>query len=223
MRLVHVFFEVPRRSKMMIQRKITNRMSQRSARPFLAGTWILTLACGALAAACSGTIDTPSEEFPPRQSNGASNTPAPPAPARPAASTPTPSASNSTAAAQPSSAADDEDEEAEDAEDVPAAAEPAETPAPAGDLSFEADVWPIFNSKCAGCHVTAGLGGQNVGSEDLDEALADAKRIEDKLLDDLGTGRMPPGCGAPPGGGNGCVSEEDFAAIEVWYEAGAPE
>jgi hypothetical protein len=206
---------------MMIQTKFQNRVSQRSARPLLAGTWILTLACGALLAACSGTIDTPSEEFPPRRAQNANDTPAPAAaaPVRPA---PAPSTNNATASTPaPSSAAPDDDEDEE-----PAAMEPEpeeETPAPSGELSFEADVWPIFNSKCGGCHVSQSLGGQNIGSEDLEEALADAKRIEDRVLSDLESGRMPLGCGQPPGGGGTCVSEDDFEAIEAWYEAGAPE
>jgi hypothetical protein len=66
------------------------------------------------------------------------------------------------------------------------------------------------------------LGGQNVGNPDKTAAMADAKRIETKLLSDLGSGRMPPGCGKPPGGGGNCVAADDFATIKDWFEAGTP-
>jgi hypothetical protein len=91
-------------------------------------------------------------------------------------------------------------------------------------VSFESDVWPIFQASCSPCHQSLSSGGQNIGSDDLDEAFSDAVDFEDGVLTTIESGRMPPsGCGGPPGTGGTCVSEDDFAAIEAWYEAGAPE
>ena len=67
------------------------------------------------------------------------------------------------------------------------------------------------------------VGGQSIGNEDIEAALQDSKDFEEEVLAELESGDMPLGCGAPPGGGGNCVSEEDFATIEAWYEAGAPE
>jgi hypothetical protein len=67
------------------------------------------------------------------------------------------------------------------------------------------------------------LGGQNIGSDDLQEAFDDSVAFEARVIATIESGAMPQGCGAPPGGGGNCVSEDDFAAIEAWYEAGAPE
>jgi hypothetical protein len=100
----------------------------------------------------------------------------------------------------------------------PAASDP---PASAGDLSFEAEVWPIFSGGCAPCHTTSNFGNQNIGNPDKDAALADTKRIKDKLLSDLETGRMPPGCGGAPGSKPGCISADDFTLIEDWFADGA--
>jgi hypothetical protein len=209
---------------MIIDTKFSSSVARRSA---LATNWALAMVCGAFVTACSGTIDTPTEEFPPRQGNrnsaSTNNSPAASS-AQSAAPRPAPSApanDDDDAPAAPAPAAPDPADDA-----TPAAAEPAdeEPVAASGDLSFEADVWPIFNAKCGPtCHVSDGFGGQNIGSEDLEEALADAVDREDRVLSDLETGRMPLGCGSPPGGGGTCVTEEEFDTIEAWYEAGAPE
>ncbi len=93
--------------------------------------------------------------------------------------------------------------------------------APAGaDLSFEADIWPIFKGQCGPCHVTLAFGNQNIGSDDLDEALGDSKSFEDAVISEIESGDMPPSCGAPPGGA-GCVSVDELESIEAWYAAGA--
>lgn len=212
---------------MLIQLKSQGRGSRSVVSSRSIGSLALVLVCGALVAACSGTIETPTEEFPSRQQRSAADddddAPEPTA-TRPTAQAP----------ARPApAAADDEDEEDEpvaaaaddEAEPVEADEPDEEEPAaePAGDVSFASDIQPIFNTSCGPCHVSAGLGGQNIGSDDLGEALDDSVAFEDAVLRDIGAGRMPPGCGSPPGGGGNCVTEEDFAAIEAWYAAGAPE
>jgi hypothetical protein len=112
--------------------------------------------------------------------------------------------------------------EPDDTEDSDPPADPPEEANETAGLSFETDVWPIFNEKCGSCHVTSGLGGQNIGSEDLAEALADSKDFETAVLRDLTSGRMPSGCSGEPGSGPPCVTEEDFATIESWYDEGSP-
>jgi hypothetical protein len=130
---------------------------------------------------------------------GASNTPAAPAPKPAAEPEPT----------------DDEDPPAADEDEDPPATNTA-----SADVSFASDVWPIFNKGCAPCHTGANYGNQNVGATDKDAAFADAKRIETKLISDLSTGRMPPGCSKPPGGGGNCVSADDFDKVQAWVDGG---
>lgn len=204
---------------MIIQSRIQRRGLQKAV-----GSWSLAVLCGSIAVACSGTIETPTDEFPPRRTSSTAaanadddddNTPAPPA---------------------SSAGANDEEDEVE-SQDPPAGSDEdppgddgsgdddSEADPPAGgggDLSFAADVQPIFNSQCGSCHVTDGIV-HNIGSEDLDEAFADAVEYEDAVIAELEAGTMPIGCGAPPGGGGSCISEEDFQTIVDWYEAGAPE
>ncbi len=209
---------------MLIQLKSQGRDSRSVVSSRSIGSLAMVLVCGSLVAACSGTIDTPTEEFPSRQERNASaadDDDDAPAAARPTAPAP----------ARPVAAADEDDDDApvtpvdDEAEPIEAEEPEDEEPAaePAGDVSFASDVQPIFNTSCGPCHVSAGLGGQNIGSDDLAEALDDSVAFEDAVLRDIGAGRMPPGCGSPPGGGGNCVTEEDFEAIEAWYAAGAPE
>jgi hypothetical protein len=112
-----------------------------------------------------------------------------------------------------------------EADDEPSAPDPGaddpEPPASAGPVGFASDVWPIFNSKCGPCHVSAGFGNQNIGSTDMDEALADAVRLEEKTLSDLNTGRMPSSCASGSPGDPGCVTVAELELIERWYEEGA--
>lgn len=199
---------------------------QFSARQFSVRQCALAILCGALAAACSGTIDTPTDEFPERQEDDTAETASRPAAAtRPtAAAAPTGAAPTGAAAAPTGAAPTPAAATPTPSAPAPEAASPTpEAPAPAGDLSFESDIWPIFQASCSPCHQSLGSGGQNIGSDDLDEALADSKSFEDAVLADLESGSMPLGCGGPPGSGGSCVSEEDYAAIEAWYDSGAPE
>jgi hypothetical protein len=184
------------------------------------GYWAFAVLCGSATVACSGTINTPSEENPARAA-GDDEDAVPVAPV---------------GGGNNNNAEDDDEEDlpvvppADDEEEDPPVVPPADdeeedppvTP-PAGGLSFENDVWPIFNGQCGGCHVTQGLGQQNIGSEDIPAAFQDAVDFEVEVIAELEAGDMPLGCGAPPGGGGNCVSEEDFQTISDWYAAGAPE
>lgn len=200
---------------MIIQSRIQRRGLQKAV-----GSWSLAVLCGSIAVACSGTIETPTDEFPPRRTSSTAaanadddddNTPAPPA---------------------SSAGANDEEDEVE-SQDPPAGSDEdppgdddSEADPPAGgggDLSFESDIHPIFELRCGPCHAGAGSGSQDIGGPDLEAALDDAIRIEDGVISDMETGRMPIGCGAPPGGGGNCVTEDEFQTIVDWYEAGAPE
>jgi hypothetical protein len=175
----------------------------------------LAALCASLAVACSGTIETQGTQrsLPVAATGAGGAPPAAPNNARAGApATPGPAAAGAPNAA-PSPVAPVIEEE--DEEDEPAA------PAAGGALSFESDIWPIFNGQCGTCHVTDGFGGQNIGSEDLDAALDDAVAFEDAVISTIESGAMPLGCGNPPGGGGNCVSEDDFELIQEWYEQGA--
>jgi hypothetical protein len=212
---------------MLIQLKFNGRGSRSLVSSRSIGSLAMALVCGSLVAACSGTIETPTEEFPSRSDrNAAAADDDDDAPAAPA---PRPTAQANTPARPVVNEAEDEDEPAAvDPEEEVEAVDPEEEeeePAaePAGDVSFASDVQPIFNTGCGPCHVSLTSGGQNIGSEDLGEAFDDSVAFEDAVLRDIASGRMPIGCGGPPGSGGNCISEEDFATIEAWYAAGAPE
>jgi cytochrome c553 len=173
----------------------------------------LAILCGSIAAACSGTIETPTEEFPPREGNrpaatngnnttGSTTTP----PRTPAATPPN------------NSAADDPP-----ADDPPADDPPADDPPAASALSFEDDIQPIFNQTCGPCHAETGQSGVSIGDPDIPTAYESAVNFEARVLARIDIGTMPPPClgGAP--GDPGCISEEDLADVEAWYAAGAPE
>jgi hypothetical protein len=92
---------------------------------------------------------------------------------------------------------------------------PAEPPPP----SFEANVWPIFQTGCSPCHTTLGLGGHLVGSADLATAFADATRLGPTLIARLDGGGMPLGCAGAPGT-PGCIAVNDLATIQLWIDTG---
>lgn len=209
---------------MIIQSRIEGKgLKSRSLRA--AGVWSVAILCGSIVAACSGTIETPTEEFPPREggrSQAATDDDNDAPPRAPAA---TPPANNN-----PPVASNDDDDELpapapadDDEEDPPAGEPPAEEPPAAGALSFENDIHPIFSDTCGPCHAGAGSGGQDIGGPDIESALQDALDFEDRVIATIETGSMPLGCGGPPGSSPACMSEEDFADVEAWYAAGAPE
>jgi hypothetical protein len=211
---------------MIIQSKIQARGLQPRSLGAI-GVWSVAILCGSLVAACSGTIDTPTEEFPPRE-GGRSAAPDDDTPRAPTA-TPTPSSNNndddddapppvaSNNNPAPVGNTDDEDEPppADDVEEPPAAG--------GGGLSFEADIQPIFNTTCGPCHVGAqAIAGVNIGDSDIDAALESAIDFEDRVIFRIEQGTMPPPCGGGAPGDSGCIAEDDFADVQAWYEAGAP-
>ena len=193
--------------------------------------WAFALVAGSIFLACSGTIETPSEEFP-RRSNrsananddddGASANP----PARQTADTPqrTPAGNDDDEQEQndppPTASAGDDDEPAASPEPPE---EPEDEPPATTTLAFEDDIWPIFNSACGPCHVSSGLGGNNIGNTDVDASFEDASRVGERVMVRIDAGEMPPGCAGGAPGDLGCVTEADYADLEEWYAAGAPE
>lgn len=86
-------------------------------------------------------------------------------------------------------------------------------------LSFERDVWPIFQANCSPCHTELGRGGHNVGSPTLEVADADARRLGATIIQRLDGGGMPPTCSGVPGD-PGCISVENLATIQTWLDTG---
>jgi hypothetical protein len=218
---------------MIIQSKIQSRGFQIRSLGAI-GVWSVALLCGSIVAACSGSIETPTEEFPPRTSGGsqqaqtADNTNTPPRSQTQTANDDDDDDDAAAADDEDPPAGDDEDPPAGDDEDPPAgddedpAAGDDEEPA-AGALSFEADIHPIFSPTCGPGHAGAATAGVDIGNPDIDTALESARDFEDRVLTRIAEGGMPPTClgGAP--GDSGCIAADDLAAIEAWYEAGAPE
>jgi cytochrome c553 len=191
------------------------------------GVWSVAILFGSLVAACSGTIETPTEEFPAREGGSSQATDddddTPPR-------TPAPAASNNDDDDEPTGpVASNDDDEPVDAQEPPAddteepPADDTEEPAPAGDLSFASDISPIFSTSCGGCHGPAGFAGVSVADPDTEAALESAVNFEDAVIENIEAGDMPPPCNGGAPGDSGCVSAEDFADIQAWYEAGAPE
>jgi hypothetical protein len=105
----------------------------------------------------------------------------------------------------------------------PAATPPAATPpaASAATVSFETDIWPIFNAQCAPCHTVANIV-QNIGADDKDAAFDDAVSFKDAIVSTIERGTMPQGtCSGAPGT-SGCVSVADLDLIKAWVEDGTP-
>lgn len=181
-------------------------------------------ACLALTSACSGSIEETDVDIGHQEQGNtgvpqkavptaSSSTPAPAAPARtPAAPAPAARVASTPAPGPASTPAE-----------TPAAPAELEEPAALEDVSFAADVYPIFTASCGPCHAgTSAAGGQSIGNTDKAKALDDAKRVKDGIVQTITTGRMPLGCGKPPGGGGSCVTAEDFDTIQAWIEGGTP-
>lgn len=192
------------------------------------GLWSVIVLCGSLVAACSGTIETPTEEFPPRQGSQASDDDDNGSP-RPPANQPSASANDDDDDAPSAPVASDDDDEPlpTDDEEDPAGDEedPAggDEPAPAGDVSFASDISPIFTTSCGGCHGPGGFGGVSIADSDVDAAFENAKEFEEEVIEKIEDGLMPPPCSGGAPGDPGCIPADDFAAVQAWYEAGAPE
>jgi hypothetical protein len=188
------------------------------------GVWSVAILCGSIVAACSGTIETPTEEFPPRQGGSSQaqtddddDSPRAPAPA-PSNNNP-PVASNNDDDDPPVNPPADDDEEDPPADDPPADDPPADDP-PAAELSFETDIFPILESTCGPCHTSQT---PNLAGPDVETAFDAATSSEDRVFTRIDNGGMPLGCGGGAPGDPGCIAAEDYATLEAWYAAGAPE
>jgi hypothetical protein len=102
--------------------------------------------------------------------------------------------------------------------------------------SYVADVQPILEAKCVGCHTAGSSGGHNIGNTysdglldsyhcaGLDKAACSVERIK--------AGTMPNGTGIAGGCGGAvadddanaavCVTVSELATLEAWIAAGAP-
>jgi hypothetical protein len=199
------------------------------------GPLALAILLGSVMGACSGTISTPTEEYPARQNDSAADDEddsdtgtTPRAPASTGSNSTANNDDDDDAPARPTApAADDDDEAAAADEDEPlppAEEEEEEAPPPAATaLSFEDDIQPIFNTTCGPCHAGQATAGVDIGNDDIDVALESARDREDRVLARIEAGTMPPGCAGGSPGDTGCISETDLADVEAWYAAGAPE
>ncbi len=86
-------------------------------------------------------------------------------------------------------------------------------------VSFELDVWPIFQTNCTPCHTQLTRGGHSVGNPTLAIADADARRLGATLVQRLDGGGMPPACTGVPGDPN-CIAVDDLATIQAWLDTG---
>ena len=187
--------------------------------------WAMALAAGSIFLACSGTIDTPTDEYPTRSSNAAA------ADDQEDEDDDTQAANTTPRAPVVAPPADDDDDDApaaptDDDDDAPAAPpeeEVEEVPAAGGGgLAFEADVWPILNTTCGPCHAGSTFGGNDIGDTDVANAFDEATRVADRIIARVEGGTMPPACTGDPGSA-GCMSVEDFDTVKSWVEAGTPE
>jgi hypothetical protein len=211
--------------------KSTRAIGRRFLGLRLIHTGSVALLCGSVIAACSGTIDTPTQEYPARDdaddsaAGGTSSSSS-------SASSATASAGTASSPPRAAASADDDDAAAADDDDAPAASA-ADDDAPAADddapaastttLAFEADIYPIFQTDCGPCHVARSDGGQSIGNDDIDAALTDAKRTVERVISRIESGGMPPACSGGSPGDDGCVSEDDLQKIKDWSAAGTPE
>ena len=195
--------------------------------------WAMALAFGSIFLACSGTIDTPTDEYPTRSSSASSSDDddAPAAtPARnnsqSASTTPrAPAAASSDDDDAPTTPAASDDEPPAASDDEPPAASDDEPPAASGGatLAFEADVYPIFSTTCAPCHAGSSFGGNDIGDPDVAKAFDDATRVADRVIALVESGTMPPQCNGGAPGDTGCMKADDFDIVKAWVEAGSPE
>ena len=116
---------------------------------------------------------------------------------------------------------DDDDDDDDDVGSNPVPNPDPVTP-PAGDaVTFTADIRPILLDNCGRCHASGGLPqfASNDAARGYDVAFAERNSI----VSEISGGDMPADtCNGAPGS-NGCVSAEDFALIQQWVAAGAPE
>jgi hypothetical protein len=177
----------------------------------------------ALGTACSGSIEETDVDRARLERASTGTTPAPQAPAAPAPrpTTTTPPTGGQTASTPPAStppASTPPPAPPEDADPPPAAS---------GDISFEADIYPILSDACAPCHAASAIAGVSIADTDVATAFESASERQDRLIARISDGSRPmppaPGCEGPPGSGGDCLTVEQFEKLEAWVEAGAPE
>jgi len=97
-------------------------------------------------------------------------------------------------------------------------------PPSSGSSTFEADVLPIFQAKCAGCHGTLGGWTGTSYEEALNTGEGGPTIIpgdpDNSVLVQTLTGTHPEGIVMPPGG---TLPQGDIQTIIDWIAAGAPE
>lgn len=85
---------------------------------------------------------------------------------------------------------------------------------PTTDMSFAADVLPVFDSNCNGCHSTAnGFGGIVLDNYQSVKATVDNGRLFGAINHDAGFSPMPQG--------NPKLSDCTISKIEAWINDGA--
>lgn len=98
---------------------------------------------------------------------------------------------------------------------------PGNPPPNAGAVTFTNDIRPILLANCGRCHASGGL--PQFASANAATGYAVAFRERNEIISEIRSGGMPEDtCDGPPGS-NGCVSVADFALIQQWVAAGAPE
>jgi len=125
---------------------------------------------------------------------------------------------------------DDDDDDDDDDGDDDGNANPNPNPnpnpdpvtPPAGDaVTFTADIRPILLENCGRCHASGGL--PQFASADAARGYDVAFDERNSIVSEIRGGDMPADtCNGAPGS-NGCVSAADFALIQQWVAAGAPE
>ena len=98
------------------------------------------------------------------------------------------------------------------------------------DPSWETDVQPILDAYCGGCHSGNALGSGGIGwlnsYEDATAvagaAVCDGSERADCFAVRLLDGSMPDGAPCEPGG-DGCITDEQFATLQNWNTVGNPE
>ncbi len=106
------------------------------------------------------------------------------------------------------------------------AAEPPSAP------TYNDDVQPIFEAKCAPCHTIFGSGGHNIGTSYTDSLLPSnacpGETIGGCALIRVQDGSMPQGAGctgdpAQDAGNAACLTQEEQDTVQAWLDAGQPE
>ena len=102
----------------------------------------------------------------------------------------------------------------------------------AGPPTYDADVQPIFASKCGSCHTSGSNGGHSIGADYadalLDSYLCAGKTKGECTIVQIQSGYMPLGKGctgdpAQDGGNATCLTQDEQDTLQAWIDAGMPE